>query len=299
MRCRLQLQIDPAMCVQDMRFDRTGEASFHEWPRFTPYNESDNDAPYYTLVDTPDDDDSSETGSAAGYKSGHERRQLSDDDVVTTVNLPLLGVLRTIDAHTGPFKGLAELAVQQFFARATYGTFDGIFMRRCSFVCPVCSLCLPCLFALLALFVRSVCPVCLRRCSSVHPDCPVCCRSAALPPALLTCVPIRLAPLADLWLDDSAAQIACTCIWSHPSLLMTSPTKTCVWQVGAGAAVWLPGRTAVLAGQHRAVAVSQVVRHTHPQHHQQGTGRRQATHHHVYRCAPANSASSVEILHLG
>ena len=153
MRCRLQLQIDPAMWVQDMSFDRTGEASFHEWPRFTPYNESDNDAPYYTLVDTPDDDDSSETGSAAGYKSGHERRQLSDDDVVTTVNLPLLGVLRTIDAHTGPFKGLAELAVQQFFARATDGTFDGIFMRRCTFVWP-------CLFALFALFVRSVCPLC-------------------------------------------------------------------------------------------------------------------------------------------
>lgn len=53
------------------------------------------------------------------------------DDVITTLNLPLLGVLRTVD-KVSRFKAFVEIAIKQFFTQQKdSGKFDGLFMRRC------------------------------------------------------------------------------------------------------------------------------------------------------------------------
>eukprot|EP00892_Ulva_mutabilis_P002626 jgi/Ulvmu1/12364/UM009_0010.1 len=52
------------------------------------------------------------------------------NDVITTLNLPLLGVLRTVDKSTA-FKAFVEIAIHQFFEqKKESGTFEGLFMRR-------------------------------------------------------------------------------------------------------------------------------------------------------------------------
>lgn len=62
-----------------------------------------------------------------------ENAHIAEDDVVVTLNMPLLGVLRTIDATTGPLAVLAQTAVQTYYQHPELvGKFEGLFMRRCA-----------------------------------------------------------------------------------------------------------------------------------------------------------------------
>lgn len=99
--------------MQDVQFDRQGDVSFSEWRWFTPFPDSLNNS----LNNSTDFQESS---------------QVSGSDVITTLNLPLLGTLASIEKMVGNFKGLAELAVKEFFARRQDDMFEGLFMRRCA-----------------------------------------------------------------------------------------------------------------------------------------------------------------------
>jgi hypothetical protein len=129
--------------VQDVRFDRDGQVSFSEWAWFTPYHHEHAD---------PAPDNISSDASAAPTGAGAERwGQVSDDDEIVTINLPLLGVLKAVDAKAGMFRRLAELAVKRFFyERRDDGVFEGLFMRRCA-------LCRHCLHACIRT-LRLLCP---------------------------------------------------------------------------------------------------------------------------------------------
>jgi hypothetical protein len=67
---------------------------------------------------------------------------LSGADEIVTLNLPLLDVLRTIDAAAEPVATLARSAVRTYLAQpALQRTLSGFFMRRCR---PACALQLLC-----------------------------------------------------------------------------------------------------------------------------------------------------------
>jgi hypothetical protein len=101
-----------------VEFDRSGHVSFTEWSWFTRTSPPD-----ANLL-------------AFDFEAADSRGRDASTDEVVTLNMPLLGVLATVDRSVGTFKRFAELAVQQFFDReALRGTFEGLFMRRCVSVC--------------------------------------------------------------------------------------------------------------------------------------------------------------------
>lgn len=60
------------------------------------------------------------------------RPRCARDDVITTLNLPLLGVLRAVD-EVSSFRAFVEVAIKQFFIQQRdSGKFDGLFMHRCA-----------------------------------------------------------------------------------------------------------------------------------------------------------------------
>ena len=82
---------------QDVRFDRAGLVSFADFSYITPH-------------------------AVAGARDPAL-------DVVYTLNLPLMGVLRTIELRlTGAVQALAELALAEVFG--DHGAREGLFMRR-------------------------------------------------------------------------------------------------------------------------------------------------------------------------
>ena len=124
-----------ATCLQDLRFDRQGRASFSDYHWFVPFRT--------TRPRAADDD---VTSSMRGYAAWGAA---SEDDVIVTANLPLLGVLATLDAAAGSYRRLAELAIRQWLAAASRsGQFEGLFMRRCAVAgacpAPCCEQCKPC-----------------------------------------------------------------------------------------------------------------------------------------------------------
>jgi hypothetical protein len=126
--------------MQDVAFREPDLAvSFRDYAWLTHYTAADSAAT--TPVPSP-----SHIGIFAGWPwfatapeedqppgGSPESTRSMEDDVVVTLNLPLLGVLRTIDQTTGPLAGLAQAAVQTYFQNPELaGKFDGLFMRRCA-----------------------------------------------------------------------------------------------------------------------------------------------------------------------
>jgi hypothetical protein len=95
--------------AQEVRFNRQGDVSFSELHWFTPA--------------LPPDGHDNATNSQG-------ERPASGSDVITTLNLPLLGTLAMAEKLVGRFKALAELAVKEFFERRQDHMFEGLFMRR-------------------------------------------------------------------------------------------------------------------------------------------------------------------------
>lgn len=156
----------PPRVLQNVRFARNGHVSFNEFITFDGGSACDGPAarahpsnsPHATNT-TPRTPSSAALwpgaptgrrgGSAADAAHGPQQQQpapgsLSDitpekygpprcarDDVITTLNLPLLGVLRTVD-KVSRFKAFVEIAIKQFFSQEKEsGKFDGLFMQRC------------------------------------------------------------------------------------------------------------------------------------------------------------------------
>jgi hypothetical protein len=112
-------------CVQAIRFDRSGQVYYQEYVYFTPHPHSCNEI-------------SAESASGGGYMGADsdlppskQTPQCFETDVIVTLNIPLVGVLKVIDMNAGRVRHLIDLAIHQFFYmnRGT-GKFKGLFMRR-------------------------------------------------------------------------------------------------------------------------------------------------------------------------
>jgi hypothetical protein len=115
--------------VQDVKFDREGRVYFSE----------------YIWLEAEEGCSAHAQRNAAAVEQTHKREReantppslhkaprCSREDTLVTLNLPLLGVLRTVDAQAGSYRNLVDLAIKRFFfARRASGMFEGLFMRRC------------------------------------------------------------------------------------------------------------------------------------------------------------------------
>jgi hypothetical protein len=75
--------------------------------------------------------DADNVDHAWGVAEEDEELRDLDADMIVTLNLPLMGVLRTIDASSGQFKQLLSLAVKEFMEHSADAPTEGLFMTRC------------------------------------------------------------------------------------------------------------------------------------------------------------------------
>jgi hypothetical protein len=122
--------------VQNVSLDNFGSVAYTEWAWFTldppTKEESADDVPHEAAR-------TSWPWFAAPPKASHlsdeapPNARFAGDDMITTLNLPLLAVLRNID-RLGSLLTAAQLVVQQYFELPDLdGQFEGLFMHRCTF----------------------------------------------------------------------------------------------------------------------------------------------------------------------
>lgn len=132
--------------MQDVEFARDGDVSYREYLYFEPGLGCTNSSSAANLAGPGADGGGSDgprgrgrraaTGAPGAEQGGlgpesHGPPRCGRDDIITTLNLPLLGVLRAVDKATA-FKSFVEVAINQFFdRRKASGKFDGLFMHRC------------------------------------------------------------------------------------------------------------------------------------------------------------------------
>jgi hypothetical protein len=126
--------------VQNVNFNSFGSVAYNEWSWFT------SNPPAEEEMGTGNDPrvprEAAQTSwpwFAAPPKSRRRGRRspkarIEEDDIITTLNLPLLAVLRNIDEFPTLQKEAAHVLVQQYLELPKLdGQFEGLFMRRCAF----------------------------------------------------------------------------------------------------------------------------------------------------------------------